>query len=64
MNVFKSIGEIIETRDELRELAREMERKSRKLDRAIDELIEFLKHKRLIESRPVRSPEKPASSGT
>lgn len=63
MNLVKAIGEIIDVREELKDLAREIEWKSKKLDRSIDDLMEFLKHHGLVETRKVSS-KKPSQDGT
>lgn len=54
MDPVKVIGEIIELREELKEMSRDLEHKSKKLDRSIDGLIEFLKHRGLVETRRVK----------
>ena len=54
MNVIKIVGEIIDLREELKETAREVEIKAKRLDRCVDELLEFLKHRGLVETRRVK----------
>jgi hypothetical protein len=64
MNLVKAIGEIIDVREELKELAREIEWKSKKLDRSIDSVMEFLKHHGLVETRRMGSSKEPSQDGT
>jgi len=45
------LSKMVETRQDIQELAKEIETKSRRLDVLIDELIEYLKHRRVVETR-------------
>lgn len=54
MNPLKIVEELIKTRDELKEISRTLYHKEKELDRLASELIEFLKHKKIIETRTVR----------
>lgn len=54
MDVVKIVGEMIDLREDLKEQAKALELKARKLDRAIDDLVEFLKHRRLVETKRVK----------
>lgn len=54
MNIVKIMGEMIDLREDLKEQAKEIEGKARRLDRAIDELMEFLKHRGIVETRRVK----------
>jgi cell division protein FtsL len=53
MNPLKIIEKLIKTRDELQEISRNLHHKERELDQLAGELLEFLKHKRIIETRTV-----------
>lgn len=53
MNPLKVAEGLIKTRDEIREIRLRLEAKEKEIDRLADDLIEFLKHKRLIETRSV-----------
>lgn len=52
--LIRIISEMVEVRQDIQELARKTEERTRKLDILIDDLLEFLKHKRIIETRRVR----------
>lgn len=54
MELMKIVSEMVQVRQDVEELARKVEERSRKLDLLIDELLEQMKHKRLIELRRVR----------
>lgn len=54
MDLVKIVGEMIELREDLKEQAKAIERKARRLDRTIDDLMEFLKHRGLVETRRVK----------
>lgn len=54
MDLIKIVGEMIEIREELKDQAKDIERKARRLDRTIDELMEFMKHRGLVETRRVK----------
>ena len=54
MDLIKIVGEMIELREELKDQAKDIERKARRLDRTIDELMEFMKHRGLVETRRVK----------
>lgn len=53
MNVLKICEELVKTRDEIRDIRIKLEAKERKIDTITDELIEFLKYKKIIETRSV-----------
>lgn len=53
MNPLKVVEGLVKTREEIREIRHRLEQKEREIDSLADELIEFLKHKRLIEARTV-----------
>lgn len=52
---------MVGVRQDIQELARQIEAKTRKLDILIDDLIEELKHRRILES--VRVSNKPSKEG-
>lgn len=54
MDLIKIVGNMIDLREELKDMSRELEHKSKKLDRSIDSLLEFLKHRGLVETKRVR----------
>lgn len=54
MNVIKILEEIVEIRDEINEVARKLEFQSKILDKKVYDLLEFLKMKRLVETRTVK----------
>lgn len=62
MDLVKIVGEMIELREDLKEQAKSLEWKARRLDRTIDDLMEFFKHRGLVETRRVSS-EKSAPQG-
>ena len=51
MDVVKTITKMIEARQEIEQLSQDIESKAKKFDVLISDLIEFLKHKRLLETR-------------
>lgn len=61
--LIRLISAMVEVRQDVLELSRKVEGKTRKLDVLIDDLIEELKHRRILETRRVSS-KKPAPSGT
>lgn len=63
MDLVKIVGEMIDLREDLKEQAKAIEWKARRLDRTIDELMEFLKHRGLVETRNISS-KKPVQPGT
>jgi hypothetical protein len=54
MDLIKIVGEMIDLREDLKEQAKDIERKAKRLDRTIDDLMEFLKHRGLVETKRVR----------
>lgn len=54
MDLIKIVGDMINLREDLKDQARDIERKAKRLDRTIDELMEFLKHRGLVETKKVR----------
>lgn len=54
MDLIKIVGDMIEIREELKDQAKDIERKARRLDRTIDELMEFMKHRGLVETKRVK----------
>lgn len=61
--LIRLISAMVEVRQDVLELSRKVEGKTRKLDVLIDDLIEELKHRRILESRRVSS-KKQSPSGT
>jgi len=57
VNPLKIVGEMVEVRQDIQELSQKIEERTRKMDFLIDELIEWMKHKRIIETRKVKSQE-------
>lgn len=53
MNVIKVIEEIIQVRDEINDTSRKLEFQAKLLDKKVYDLIEFLKMKKILESRTV-----------
>lgn len=54
MNIVKVLEEIIKVKEELSRVKRDLEYQSRVLDEQVYNIIEFLKSKRIIESRIVK----------
>jgi cell division protein FtsL len=54
MDPIKIVSEMVGVRQDIQELSRRVEEKTMKMDRLIDELVEWMKHKRIIEPRKVR----------
>jgi hypothetical protein len=54
MNVIKIIEDILEVKQELEKIKRDVEFQSRMLDEHVYNLLEFLKMKRIVESRTVK----------
>ena len=54
MDLIGVISEMVGVRQDIEELARKVEERTRKLDLLIDQLIEEMKHKRILETRRVR----------
>lgn len=54
MDPIKIVSEMVGVRQDIQELSRRVEEKTMKMDRLIDELVEWMKHKRIIELRKVR----------
>lgn len=55
MDLIKIMSEMVRVRDEIHELATKIDWKTKELDRLISEMVEFMKHRKLIESRKVGS---------
>lgn len=53
MNPIEIVEKIIEVKDEIREIKLKLEYQQKRLDNLAGDLIEYLKHKKLIESRVV-----------
>lgn len=53
MNPLEIVEKIIEVKDEIREIKNKLEYQQKRLDNLAGDLIEYLKYKRLIESRVV-----------
>ena len=51
MNVLKTIENIVRIKNEIGEIRAKLEHYERELDGAAGELIEFLKHKKIIEPK-------------
>jgi hypothetical protein len=51
MNVLKTIEKIVRIKNEIGEIRAKLEHYERELDFAAGELIEFLKHKKIIEPK-------------
>lgn len=54
MNVIKILQKIVLIREEMGELSRKLDYQRNELDKCTHEIIEYLKMKRLIESRTVK----------
>lgn len=54
MNIVKVVSEMVEVRQDILELSQKIEERTRKLDLLIDDLVEHLKHHRVLETRRVR----------
>lgn len=54
MNVIRTLEEIIKIRDEITDISKSLEYRGRELDKKVHDLIEFLKAKRIIETRTVK----------
>lgn len=52
--LIRTISDMVGVRQDILELSRKVEERSRKLDLLIDDLIEELKHRRILETRRVR----------
>lgn len=63
MDLIKIVTQMVEVRQDIEELSRKVEERTRKLDLLIDGLIEFMKHRGLVETRKVSS-KKPSEGGT
>jgi hypothetical protein len=53
MNPIKILENLVKIKDELRETRLKIEHYERQIDYSVSEMIEFLKHKRIIESRTI-----------
>lgn len=53
MNPIKILEELIKVKEELRESRKKIEFSERQIEYLTDQMIEFLKHKRIIETRTV-----------
>jgi cell division protein FtsL len=53
MDPIKIVSEMVGVRQDMQELSRRIEERTMKMDRLIDELVEWMKHKRIIEPRNV-----------
>lgn len=62
MNIIKIVEEMVGVRQDIQQLARDIEYKTRRMDVLIDELLDYMKHKRIVETRTVSS-KKPSSQG-
>jgi cell division protein FtsL len=51
MDPIRIVSEMVGVRQDMQELSRKMEERTRKMDRLIDEIVEWMKHKRIIEPR-------------
>lgn len=54
MDIIKTLAELVKVKDDLHRIQKEIEWQARMVDRIAGDLIEFLKDKRLIESKIVR----------
>lgn len=61
--LLRTISDMVGVRQDILELSRQIEGKTRKLDLLIDDIIEEMKHRRILETRRVSS-KKPFHSGT
>jgi cell division protein FtsL len=53
MDPIRIVSEMVGVRQDMQELSRKMEERTRKMDCLIDEIVELMKHKRIIEPRKV-----------
>jgi cell division protein FtsL len=44
---------MVEVRQDIQDLTRKLDERTRKLDLLIDDMVEWMKHKRIIETRSV-----------
>ncbi len=54
MNVIKTLEKICKVREEMNKISRALEYQQKELDKCTHEIIEYLKMKRLVESRTVK----------
>lgn len=54
MNVIKTLEKICRVREEMNKISRALEHQQNELDKCTHEIIEYLKMKRLVESRTVK----------
>jgi cell division protein FtsL len=53
MDPIKIVSEMVGVRQDIQELSRKIEERTRKMDILISNLVEWMKHKRIIETRKV-----------
>lgn len=54
MNVIKTLEKICRIREEMKKISRALEHQQQELDQCTHEIVEYLKMKRLVESRTVK----------
>lgn len=54
MNVIKTLEKIVRIKDEIGEISRKLDHQRNELDKCTYEIIEYLKMKRLVETRTVK----------
>lgn len=54
MDIIGVISEMVGVRQDIQELSQKIDERTRKLDLLVDDLIEQLKHKRILETRRVK----------
>ena len=62
MDIIKIVSDMVGVRQDIQQLARDIEQKTRRMDILIDELLDYMKHKRIVETRTVSS-KKPSPQG-
>jgi len=62
MDIIKIVSDMVGVRQDIQQLARDIEYKTKRMDVLIDELLDYMKHKRIVETVTVSS-KKPSPQG-
>jgi len=62
VDLVRIVSEMVKTKQEIYDISEKLKHHEGTLDKLIGELVEFLKHRRFLETRKVSS-KKPASQG-
>jgi hypothetical protein len=62
MDIIKIVSDMAEVRQDIQQLSRDIDYKTRRMDVLIDELLDYMKHKRIVETCTVSS-KKPSPHG-